>query len=77
MIVMHGTNYLRISTINTSTPLHPGNWYHIYNRGIDSSPIFSEEPNYFYFLKLLAKHVASVAEFQILVRVVRDYDSIN
>ena len=46
----------------TVTPLLPGNWYHIYNRGIDGQQLFYEEKNYDFFLKLLAQHVLEVAE---------------
>lgn len=59
----------------TTTPLLPENWYHIYNRGIDGTPIFFEEWNYYYFLKPLAKYVLPVAEiyayspFHLLVRI--------
>ena len=46
----------------TKTPLVPGNWYHIYNRGINAKRLLFEEQNCAYFLKQLAKHVLSVAE---------------
>ena len=64
---------------NTSTPLHPGEFYHIYNRGNNREDLFREERNYRYFLKLYAHHVYPVAEtfayclmrnhFHLLVRI--------
>ena len=45
----------------TVTPLLPGNWYHIYNRGISGQDLFLEQKNYDFFLKQLAKHVLGVA----------------
>ena len=43
-------------------PLEPGNYYHVYNRGINGEPIFREERNYPYFLELYAKHISPIAE---------------
>jgi len=43
-------------------PLQCGGCYHIYSRGNNRMPIFFEERNYVYFLKLYAHHVASVAD---------------
>jgi len=43
-------------------PLHPGQYYHIYNRGNNRENIFREERNYSHFLKLYARHVEPVAE---------------
>lgn len=64
---------------NPKTPLEPGNYYHIYNRGIDSCNIFRENDNYEYFLALYDKYITSVAEtyawvlmknhFHLLVRI--------
>lgn len=45
----------------TRTPLLPGNWYHIYNRGINGERLFLENENFTYFLKLIARHVLKVA----------------
>jgi REP element-mobilizing transposase RayT len=38
-------------------PLHPGHFYHIYNRGNNRQNIFFEERNYFYFMQLYTHHV--------------------
>jgi putative transposase len=35
----------------TTTPLLPGHYYHIYNRGVNSQNIFFEERNYPFFLE--------------------------
>ncbi len=42
-------------------PLIPGNFYHIYNRGIDSCNLFTEPDNYEYFLSLYDKYISPVA----------------
>jgi putative transposase len=42
-------------------PLQPGQFYHIYNRGIDGQPLFREQRNYPYFLELYAKYIEPVA----------------
>ena len=41
--------------------LAPGNYYHIYNRGNNGSPIFFEKENYSYFLRLYEKYIHPVA----------------
>jgi len=46
----------------TVTPLLPGNWYHIYNRGINGETLYHTEANYQYFLDLLAKYVFCTAK---------------
>jgi hypothetical protein len=43
-------------------PLEFGEYYHIYNRGINRGRIFFEERNYDYFLQLYAQHVVPIAE---------------
>lgn len=43
-------------------PILFGNYYHIYNKGIDSSNLFQETDNYEYFLSLYDKYVSPVAE---------------
>lgn len=46
----------------TTTPLEPGCFYHVYNRGNNREPIFREVSNYAYFLKLWKKHITPVVE---------------
>lgn len=46
---------------NPKLPLQPGNYYHIFNRGIDSCDIFLENENYEYFLTLYDKYISPVA----------------
>ena len=43
-------------------PLLPGNFYHIYNRGIDSCNLFTEPDNYEYFLSLYDKYISPAAD---------------
>ena len=60
-------------------PLQGGDYYHIFNRGVNRQNLFLEERNYRYFLKLYAHHVEPVAEtyaycllpnhFHLLVRI--------
>jgi REP element-mobilizing transposase RayT len=60
-------------------PLEYGNYYHIFNRGINRESIFVEESNYQYFLKLIKKHILGTADlfaycllknhFHLLVRI--------
>ena len=59
--------------------LEYGNFYHIYNRGINGSNLFRENGNYEYFLHLYDKYISPVAEtyawvlmrnhFHLLVRI--------
>jgi len=42
--------------------LEHGNYYHIYNRGINSTTLFSEKENYEHFLKLFEIHIDPIAE---------------
>src|SRR5512133_1557698 len=42
-------------------PITYGNYYHIYNRGIDSCNLFQETDNYEYFLALYDKYISPVA----------------
>jgi REP element-mobilizing transposase RayT len=44
------------------TPLEPGRFYHIYNRGTNRCPIFRETDNYNYFLSLYDKYISPVAD---------------
>lgn len=43
-------------------PLVPGNFYHIYNKGINGENLFKSRENYPYFLGLLEKYIGPVAE---------------
>ena len=42
--------------------LQPGNFYHIYNRGINSCNIFTEQRNYGYFIQLYEKYIFQSAD---------------
>ena len=65
--------------MQTIEPLEFGNYYHIYNRGINSENIFKENRNHEYFLNLYDKHINPIAEtlawcllknhFHLLVRI--------
>ncbi len=48
--------------MQTSTPLEPSKYYHIYSRGNNRENIFFEERNYHYFLRLYTKYIEPVAE---------------
>jgi len=43
------------------TILEPGNFYHIYNRGINGCAIFTETTNYEHFFRLYDKYIFSIA----------------
>jgi REP element-mobilizing transposase RayT len=43
-------------------PLESGQFYHVYNRGINSCNIFNEKDNYEYFLTLYDKYLSPVAD---------------
>ncbi|HQV95179.1 MAG TPA: hypothetical protein PLA27_00930 [Anaerolineales bacterium] len=47
---------------HTTTPLVPGMYYHIYNRGNNGENLFLEKRNYPYFLSLYDKHITPVAD---------------
>ncbi len=61
------------------TNLEPGNYYHIYNRGVNRCNLFYTNENYRYFLRLYEKYIDPVAEtyawvllknhFHLLVRI--------
>jgi REP element-mobilizing transposase RayT len=46
----------------TTTPLIPGMYYHIYNRGNNRENLFLEKRNYPYFLSLYAKYIEPIAD---------------
>ncbi len=48
--------------MKTVSPLQPGLFYHIYNRGNNGEDLFREERNYPYFLKLFEKYVTPIAD---------------
>lgn len=48
--------------MESTTPLLPGRYYHIYNRGNNRENLFREERNYPYFLGLYARHVGPIAQ---------------
>lgn len=62
-----------------STPLNPGSYYHIYNRGNNKEDLFLEKNNYDHFLRLYALYIPPVAatyaycllrnHFHLLVRI--------
>lgn len=43
-------------------PLHPGAYYHIYNRGINKAPLFRNDKDFQYFLYLMRIYLPPVAE---------------
>jgi REP element-mobilizing transposase RayT len=65
--------------MSATTPLLPGQLYHIYNRGNNRENLFRERRNYEYFMRLYARHVGPVVEthafcllrnhFHLLIRV--------
>ena len=51
--------YLHIMELESITE---GNYFHIYNRGVNGENIFKEEKNYFYFLQQYKKYCSEVFE---------------
>ncbi|MBI9068447.1 MAG: transposase [Salinivirgaceae bacterium] len=47
---------------SSQIPLEPNQFYHIYNRGINSCNLFNEPANYEYFLGLYQKYINPIAE---------------
>ena len=47
---------------NNKIKLQAGNMYHIYNRGINRCPIFTETTNYEHFLSLYEKYISPIAD---------------
>ena len=43
-------------------PITEGNYFHIYNRGVNGENIFKEEKNYYFFLAQYKKYCAPVFE---------------
>ena len=43
-------------------PLEPDCYYHIYNRGINSTKIFENDENYNYFLNQFSNYVLTVSD---------------
>jgi putative transposase len=66
--------------------LEPDCYYHIYNRGINSQDIFSNDDNYLYFLKKFHEYLIAVCDvfayclmpnhFHFLIRI-KDLESLN
>ncbi len=48
--------------MTSPSPLKPGVYYHIFNRGTNRENVFMEERNYHYFLQLYLKYIEPVAE---------------
>ncbi len=48
--------------MTSPSPLKPGVFYHIFNRGTNRENVFIEERNYRYFLQLYLKYIEAVAE---------------
>ncbi len=67
--------------------MHPGIYYHIYNRGNNGEDLFREARNYPYFLKLYEKYVFPVTDtyaycllkyhFHILVRIKNETELVS
>jgi putative transposase len=48
--------------MSNPVPLKRGQYYHIYNRGINGEPLFREQRNYTHFLNLYGSYIEPVAE---------------
>jgi REP element-mobilizing transposase RayT len=53
---------LKTNNMQKFEPLTYGNYFHIYNRGINSCNIFAENENYEYFLHLYDEKISPVAD---------------
>jgi REP element-mobilizing transposase RayT len=68
--------------MKTLSPLQPGLYYHVFNRGNNGEDLFREERNYSFFLKLYGKYITPVADtyaycllrnhFHVLLRIKRE-----
>ena len=48
--------------MKTEVPLEPGQYYHLFNRGVNRTDIFPEERNFGYFMQLYTKHLAPLVD---------------
>ena len=48
--------------VKTEVPLEPGQYYHLFNRGVNRTDIFPEERNFWYFMQLYTKHLAPLVD---------------
>lgn len=48
--------------MSTTEPLIPGNYYHIYNKGVNRMNLFYNPGNYQYFLRKYDEHIDPVAD---------------
>ena len=68
-----------METMSTTQPLIPGNYYHIYNKGVNGINLFYSPGNYEYFLRKYDEHIDPIADtfawcllgnhFHLLVRI--------
>lgn len=73
-----------MAQLKNCKPLEPGNFYHIYNRGIAKQTIFFAKRNYHHFLRLHYKYIDPIAEtycycllknhFHLLLRIKDDFE---
>jgi putative transposase len=73
---------MKTPPMSTTTPLIPGTFYHIYNRGVNGENLFLEDRNYRYFLEKYAHYIYPLAEtyaycllrnhFHLLIRIRED-----
>ncbi|HOG48629.1 MAG TPA: hypothetical protein PLJ35_11665 [Anaerolineae bacterium] len=73
--------------MTAQTPLEPGQYYHVFNRGNNREDIFAETRNYGFFLRLYAHHVDAIADtfaycllrnhFHLLIRIKSEQDLLD